>query len=121
MDIANRTKERAVNLISECPYDNDSTALTIAEAEQRIAEYDLIIQTTSIGMSPNVDDSPLDVANIRVHAFVSDIIYNPLKTKILMRSGEKRSKNAKWCRDVCISRGTCFQHMDRNSCLIHQE
>ena len=67
MDIANRTKERAVNLISECPYDNHSKAFTIAEAEQRIAEYDLIIQTTSIGMSPNVDVSPLDVDKYKVY------------------------------------------------------
>lgn len=83
VDIANRTKDRAVNLISDCPYKNSSLALTIAEAEQKIAEYDLIIQTTSIGMSPNVDVSPLDVTNIKSTAFVSDIIYNPLKTKIL--------------------------------------
>ena len=39
--------------------------LRLTEAEQRIAEYDLIIQTTSIGMSPNVDDTPLDVTNIK--------------------------------------------------------
>ena len=31
IDIANRTKDRAVNLISECPYDNASKAFTIAE------------------------------------------------------------------------------------------
>ena len=46
MDIANRTKERAVTLVSECPYDNSSEAFTITEAEERVAEYDLIIQTT---------------------------------------------------------------------------
>lgn len=88
VDIANRTKDRAVSLISDCPYENSSLALTLEEAEQKIAEYDLIIQTTSIGMSPNVDDSPLDVTNIKPTALVSDIIYNPLKTKIL-RDAEK--------------------------------
>lgn len=92
IDIANRTKERAVNLISECPYDNASIAFTIAEAEQREAEYDLIIQTTSIGMSPDVDVSPLDVANIKSTAFVSDIIYNPLKTKILIEAEKNGAK-----------------------------
>jgi shikimate dehydrogenase len=83
VDIANRTKERAEHLISECPYDKESKVLTIQEAEQQLAEYDLIIQTTSIGMSPNVDSAPLDVSNIKASAFVSDIVYTPLKTKIL--------------------------------------
>ena len=92
VDITNRTKERAVNLISECPYDNNSKAFTLDEAEQRIAEYDLIIQTTSIGMSPNIDDSPMDVTNIKSSAFVSDIIYNPLKTKILVEAEKKGAK-----------------------------
>ena len=89
VDISNRTKERAVNLISECPYDNHSKAFTLDEAEQRLAEYDLIIQTTSIGMSPNIDDSPIDVTNIKSSAFVSDIIYNPLRTKILIEAEQK--------------------------------
>ena len=34
--------------------DNQSKAFTFDEAEQRLAEYDLIIQTTSIGMNPNI-------------------------------------------------------------------
>lgn len=92
VDIANRTKERAVHLISECPYEKNSRAFTMAEAEQRIAEYDLIIQTTSIGMSPNVHDTPLDVTNIKKSAFVSDIIYNPLKTKILTEAEKNGAK-----------------------------
>lgn len=86
VDIANRTRERAVQLIADCPYDHASTACTMAEAEQRIADYDLIIQTTSIGMSPHVDEIPLDITHIKASAFVSDIIYNPLKTKLLLEA-----------------------------------
>ena len=37
-------------------------------------------------MSPKVDDTPLDVTNMKASAFVSDIIYNPLKTKILIEA-----------------------------------
>lgn len=92
VDIANRTKERAETLISECPYDKQSTALTMLEAEANIKAYDLIIQTTSIGMSPKVDDTPLDVTAIKASAFVSDIIYNPLKTKILMEAEQSGAK-----------------------------
>ena len=43
----------------------------------------MIIQTTSIGMVPEVDFSPLSLENLQSQALVSDIIYNPLKTQFL--------------------------------------
>ncbi|ULM95629.1 shikimate dehydrogenase [Peribacillus frigoritolerans] len=89
VDIANRTKERAAQLVSDCPYDKVSKALSIIEAEESLSQYDLIIQTTSSGMSPELDHSPLKVDQLKTGAIVSDIIYNPLKTKLLREAGEK--------------------------------
>ncbi|MFS0595953.1 shikimate dehydrogenase [Peribacillus frigoritolerans] len=89
VDIANRTKERAAQLVSDCPYDKVSKALSIIEAEESLSQYDLIIQTTSSGMSPELDHSPLKVDQLKAGAIVSDIIYNPLKTKLLREAGEK--------------------------------
>lgn len=89
VDIANRTKERAALLVSDCPYDKVSKALSIIEAEESLSQYDLIIQTTSSGMSPEVDHSPLKVDQLKTGAIVSDIIYNPLQTKLLREAGEK--------------------------------
>ncbi|MGE7182828.1 shikimate dehydrogenase [Peribacillus sp. NPDC006672] len=89
VDIANRTKERAAQLVSDCPYDKISKALSIIEAEESLSQYDLIIQTTSSGMSPELDHSPLKVDQLKTGAIVSDIIYNPLQTKLLREAGEK--------------------------------
>ncbi|AZV63479.1 shikimate dehydrogenase [Peribacillus frigoritolerans] len=89
VDIANRTKERAAQLVSDCPYDKVSKALSIIEAEESLSQYDLIIQTTSSGMSPELDHSPLKVDQLKSGAIVSDIIYNPLQTKLLREAGEK--------------------------------
>ncbi|MBT2602509.1 shikimate dehydrogenase [Bacillus sp. ISL-53] len=89
VDIANRTKERAAQLVSDCPYDKVSKALSIIEAEESLSQYDLIIQTTSSGMSPGLDHSPLKVDQLKTGAIVSDIIYNPLQTKLLREAGEK--------------------------------
>lgn len=89
VDIANRTKERAAQLVSDCPYDKVSKALSIIEAEESLSQYDLIIQTTSSGMSPEWDHSPLKVDQLKTGAIVSDIIYNPLQTKLLREAGEK--------------------------------
>ncbi|MCK9182339.1 MAG: shikimate dehydrogenase [Fibrobacteraceae bacterium] len=52
-------------------------------------DVDLVLNATSVGMSPNVDESPLpkDVLNPRF--VVCDIVYNPLETKLL-----REAKNA---------------------------
>ena len=83
IDITNRTLEKAESLIEACPYTISSTAKSIAEAGKQIEEYDLIIQTTMVGMSPRLDEKPLDINNLRKESMVCDIIYNPLTTQFL--------------------------------------
>lgn len=83
VDIANRTLETASKLINDCPYRNFSRALTLDEASINLAEYDLIIQTTTIGMSPNTAEQPLNLNNLSQQSMVCDIIYNPLETQFL--------------------------------------
>jgi len=83
IDIVNRTASKAEQLKESCPFSVVTEILNRDSAEKRLSEYDLIIQTTSIGMSPNIADTPLDVSNIKENALISDIIYNPLEPKIL--------------------------------------
>lgn len=91
IDIVNRSVQKAQSLRDECPYDVSTEVLTGKEAEDRLDQYDLIIQTTSIGMAPYEDQVPLSLHNISPNAFVSDIIYNPSTTKLLSTA---RSKGA---------------------------
>lgn len=83
VDIANRTLEKAEELKSRCPYPVETAVLAIQEAEKQLAEYDIIIQTTSIGMSPKVNEQPIRLENLRPDSFVSDIIYNPSETALM--------------------------------------
>lgn len=83
IDIANRTVQKAETLQQECPYDVSTLAMTIEEAESLVGQYDLIIQTTSIGMKPKMDSQPISLHHLKETTFVSDIIYNPLETKFL--------------------------------------
>lgn len=83
VDICNRSIGNAEKLIRECPYEGESKALTLSEAEELLAEYSLIIQTTTIGMYPDIDESPLSLARMNPSAFVSDIIYNPFETALI--------------------------------------
>ncbi|CAH0347083.1 shikimate dehydrogenase [Bacillus sp. CECT 9360] len=89
VDIANRTPEKAEKLVADCPYEKASRALSISEAEQKLGDYDIIIQTTSVGMSPKLEETPIRTANIKKGAFVSDIIYNPLQTKLLIAAEQQ--------------------------------
>lgn len=89
IDIANRTVERAINLIDECPYSTVSTAYSLDEAGKHLEEYDLIVQTTTIGMSPQVKEQPMDLKNLRPQTMVCDIIYNPLETLLLQDARQR--------------------------------
>ncbi|RAS92767.1 shikimate dehydrogenase [Priestia endophytica] len=89
IDIANRTLSKAQELITSCPIDNEGTVLSITEAEENLGRYDIIINTTAVGMSPNVEESPLSLQHVKKGATVSDIIYNPLETKLLREAKER--------------------------------
>ncbi|PAE23052.1 MULTISPECIES: shikimate dehydrogenase [Bacillaceae] len=83
LDICNRTPERAEQILNDCPFEVPARVLNRQEAEESLETYDLIVQTTSIGMHPEIGQSPLSVHKLKPGAFVSDIIYNPLQTRLL--------------------------------------
>ena len=83
IDIVNRTLEKAENLKKACPYSVETEVLDLQTAEEQSGEYDLIIQTTSIGMSPYTKEQPISLENLNSKSLVSDIIYNPLETRLL--------------------------------------
>lgn len=54
--------------------------------------YDLLVNATPVGMSPDVDGTPLDAALLRPDALVFDTVYRPLETRLL------REAKARGCR-----------------------
>lgn len=47
---------------------------------------DIIINTTPVGMYPNNFDSPIDLTKFNKLSGVFDVIYNPLKTSLIMQT-----------------------------------
>lgn len=82
--ITNRTHRRAVELANEI----DSSALTIKDAEQSLADFSIIIQTTSVGLAKG-EALPLSIDRISTGTLVADIIYTPLETPFLKAAKEK--------------------------------
>ncbi|WP_409301808.1 shikimate dehydrogenase [Peribacillus sp. SCS-155] len=91
VDIANRTVEKAKELVNDCPYENHTRVFSIHEAETNLNQYDILINTTPEGMSPHTERMPLQLHKLKNDAFVSDIIYNPLKTKLLEAAEQKQA------------------------------
>lgn len=92
VDIANRTVETAAQLVGECPFRVSSKAISLHEANQYLDQYDLIIQTTMIGMYPKVSEQPVDLLHLKKQALVCDIIYNPLNTQFLQEAKVKGAR-----------------------------
>ncbi len=87
LTIANRTLSKAQELLMHSK--TSGRAITLDEAESCLAQYDVIINTTSIGMSPQRDKTPLKLQNVKKDAYVCDIIYNPLQTLLLEEAKAK--------------------------------
>lgn len=84
--IANRTEQRAVELAASMSGRGNVAGVSNDRLEQVCAEADIVINTTSTGMYPNVDESPVEAAWLRPGSVASDIIYNPMKTKFLLEA-----------------------------------
>lgn len=48
--------------------------------------YDIVINATSVGMYPNVDESPVPDEIFRENMVAMDIVYNPLRTKFMAKA-----------------------------------
>ncbi|MET3699318.1 shikimate dehydrogenase [Bacillus oleivorans] len=91
VDLANRSVERARQLVSGSthPLSSFSNTYSLLEAEENLDQYDILIQTTSVGMSPRIEESPLTLQKLKEKTHVFDIIYNPFETKFLTLAKEK--------------------------------
>lgn len=86
VSIVNRTAENAEILKATINSVNDSVKVNIvdeADLAKRAKHLDCVINTTTLGMSPNVKTSPLETEFFTSNTLAFDLVYNPLKTKFL--------------------------------------
>lgn len=85
--ISNRTVERAEELAASLG--GQAAGLTAIPNEQLkswCGDADIVINTTSVGMYPNVGQSPIEAGWMKPGAVASDLIYNPLRTEFLLQA-----------------------------------
>ncbi len=81
--IASRTVEKAKALAGDLGGD----ALSLSDGAS--CDWDILINTTPVGMAPGIDFSPVPVEWLKPRRVVMDIVYNPLKTRLLREAGER--------------------------------
>ena len=92
--VANRTPERGAALAEQINaiLSRDSVdALPLTESEglqRRIREADLLVNCTSVGMSPNTGDTPCPKEMLHPRLLVYDLVYNPVRTRLLSEAEE---------------------------------
>jgi shikimate dehydrogenase len=91
--IANRTKKKADELAVDIKEKTGKSIGVVDYApdslKQMLSKVDILINTTTVGMSPRKEESPLPAAFLDTRLVVMDIVYNPLDTRLL-RDAKKR-------------------------------
>ena len=96
--IANRNRARADELVRHFQHHAKSIALKASPADettvsQLAGDARLIINATSIGMSPAIEASPIgEWAHFHPNQIVFDLIYTPFATKLLTLAGRSGAR-----------------------------
>ena len=80
----------------EAHLDDENVAgskITVVHADEISGHFDLLMNSTSVGMFPNVDACPVPDDAIKNSDMIFDVIYNPRDTQ-LIRKAEKFGKKA---------------------------
>jgi len=85
--ILNRTLEKAEKLAKEF-----KVKVLIFNQQKQIPNFDIIINTTSVGMEPLVNQKPINPSFLKKNQIIFDIVYSPKKTKLLKEAKKKGAK-----------------------------
>lgn len=65
---------------------------TFSEFQPISKNFDIIVNATSVGMTPNIDESPIAADCLHAGQVVCDIVYTPPRTKLLQMAESKGCK-----------------------------
>jgi len=81
--IVNRTEERAQSLAQDVSEIGKAQGFGLTELQKHIAEADILINSTSVGMYPDTNNTLVKQEMMHSNLVVFDIVYNPLHTRLL--------------------------------------
>jgi shikimate dehydrogenase len=89
LDLAKRLADRIFQL-----FRREVIALELGREnlKESLSAADILINTTSVGMTPENDNTPVPARLLKSKLVVFDIIYNPIKTRLLYEAEKKGAK-----------------------------
>lgn len=81
--VLNRTEAKAKILVDMINAMDTESKGQVATLKSDLMLYDVVINTTSVGMYPKVDEIPLNLALVRRDSVLVDIVYKPHMTRFL--------------------------------------
>ena len=94
--ILNRNIDKAKNLANDILNSNlieDIKTDSISQINDYLNDSDILINTTPVGMSPNINDKPITTAdNMHEDLIVFDAVYNPNETVLLKEAIKANAK-----------------------------
>jgi shikimate dehydrogenase len=90
--IINRTEKKAIKLANELKKNFsiqiEGKRYSNNILRNEIGESNLLINATSIGLYPNIQNTPISIELLHKDLFVYDLIYNPIETRLLREARE---------------------------------
>lgn len=86
--ITNRNGKRAVALAEDVSRVGKAKAASIEELKTLVQHSDILINSTSAGMFPNVTETLVTSDMMHSNLVVFDIVYNPVNTRLLQEARE---------------------------------
>lgn len=74
---------RNADKIAEVANDSGAKVVDMASLSDSNDSYNAIVNTTPVGMYPNINNTPIDESVILRSEYVYDLIYNPIETKLM--------------------------------------
>lgn len=93
--IVNRTEGRAIELakdISAAALSGNVTGRGLSGLKDLLQDANILINTTTLGMHPNVDTAIATAEDLHPDLTVFDIVYNPLETRLLREAKASGAK-----------------------------
>ncbi len=87
-------KELGCSEVLRCSRNGKDGCITYETAASDYADADIIINTTPCGMYPEIGESPINIDSFSKLSAVVDVIYNPLRSKLVCDALDKGIKAA---------------------------
>ncbi len=83
-----------ISLAREILFCSRSGEINYGNVSEAAKDAQIIVNTTPVGMYPNVDEAPLDPSDFKNLEAVCDIVYNPGRTKLMQLAKSQGIKTA---------------------------